>query len=90
MIFGYKWLVQSAAQTEAPSTETNPDEPLEEQTEEVEIEPGPEWRTYRVQKGDVLGSILPKFGLPTTKIRTAALDIIDLANLRIGQEFLLV
>ena len=49
--------------------------------------PTAEWRTYRVQKGDVLGSILPKFGLPTSKIRTAAIDIIDLANLRVGQEF---
>ena len=87
MIFGYKWLVQSAVQTEADPTISDIDTPVVETPEEIDIEPGPEWRTYRVQKGDVLGSILPKFGLPTAKIRTAALEIIDLANLRIGQEF---
>ena len=87
MIFGYKWLVQSAVHTEAPSTIVAIDTPVVDTTAEIDIEPTVEWRTYRVQKGDVLGSILPKFGLPTAQIRTAALDIIDLANLRIGQEF---
>ena len=87
MIFGYKWLVQSAVQTETISTSVDLDTPDDEPPEEIELEPSPEWRTYRVQKGDVLGSILPKFGLPTAKIRTAALEIVDLANLRIGQEF---
>ena len=75
-------------QTE-PLLEQNLDNTDDEPTPEEVPEPEPtaEWRTYRVQKGDVLGSILPKFGLPTAKIRTAAIDIIDLANLRIGQEF---
>ena len=87
MIFGYKWLVQSAVHTEAPSTIAELDAPIVDTPAEIDIEPSVEWRTYRVQKGDVLGSILPKFGLPTAQIRTAALEIIDLANLRIGQEF---
>ena len=88
LIFGYKALIKvSVAPSETLVTENAaPLEPTEPE-EVAEVEPEPEWRSYRVQKGDVLGSILPKFGLPTAKVRAAALDIIDLANLRIGQEF---
>ena len=52
-----------------------------------EILPEPEWKTYKVQKGDVLGSILPKFNLKTAEIHSAALHIVDLAKIRVGQEF---
>lgn len=87
LIFGYKTFINaSVTPSDTPAVEEAALEPTE-LVEVVEAEPEPEWRTYRVQKGDVLGSILPKFGLPTAKIRTAALDIVDLANLRIGQEF---
>ena len=86
LILGYKMIVQSTVTDTSETSElATVDEPALEEIPEPE--PSAEWRTYRVQKGDVLGSILPKFGLPTAKIRTAAIDIIDLANLRIGQEF---
>lgn len=86
LILGYKHLVQSTVTNPIAETDlSTTDEPIVEEVPPAE--PTAEWRTYRVQKGDVLGSILPKFGLPTTKIRTAAMDIIDLANLRVGQEF---
>ena len=91
LILGYRAFIQSAVQTQdiVPTEQQNNslEDPTLNEEDVPEIEPEPEWRSYRVQKGDVLGSILPKFGLPTTAIRTAALDIIDLANLRIGQEF---
>ncbi|MEC7983813.1 MAG: peptidoglycan DD-metalloendopeptidase family protein [Myxococcota bacterium] len=43
--------------------------------------------TYTVKKGDVLGKILPQFDLNTHEIHTAAKDIFDLANIRIGKQF---
>ena len=45
------------------------------------------WKEYTVQKGDILGTIMPKFNLPTNAIRSAALDIIDLAKIRVGKTF---
>jgi len=52
----------------------------------VQIEIEPEWRIHTIVKGEVLGIILPKYNLKTTEIRQAAIDIYDLAKLRIGQE----
>ncbi len=93
LVLGYRSFVDRTVQQSnseksetVASTGTTP-ATVEDVEDIPEPEPEPEWRSYRVQKGDVLGSILPKFGLPTAKIRNAALDIIDLANLRIGQEF---
>ena len=84
MITGYKAFVKQQLEPAPESQEL-----LNEQTieEPIELPPQPEWQTYKVQKGDVLGSIMPKFGLSTNEIRNVALDIIDLANLRVGQEF---
>ncbi len=88
LVAGYHSFINSALESTEDSPVVTPTNTPPTLTEELpEPEPEPEWRSYRVQKGDVLGSILPKFGLPTNEIRNAALDIIDLANLRIGQEF---
>ena len=83
LIFGWNALIE-----EPLRTDTTAELPQEEPPpiEEIEPEPEPEWKHYTVSKGDVLGSILPKFGLSTNEIRNAALSIHDLANLRIGQE----
>ena len=88
MIIGYRTLVSNRLSDPNTSTsEMNRMDTPETEEPEVELPPEPEWRSYRVQKGDVLGSILPKFGLKTTEIRNAALEIVDLANLKIDQEF---
>lgn len=84
MITGYKTFVKQQLQS-APELTELPD--AQEIIAEPELPPEPEWKSYKVQKGDVLGSIMPKFGLSTNEIRTAAIDIVDLANLRVGQEF---
>lgn len=88
MIIGYRTLVKNRlSDPNASNAETEMMEQPSIDEPAIELPPEPEWRSYRVQKGDVLGSILPKFGLKTTEIRNAALEIIDLANLKIGQEF---
>ena len=62
-------------------------EPSAEELIPEEIIPDPEWKKYKVRRGDVLGSIMPKFGLSTNEIHTSALHILDLAKLREGQIF---
>jgi murein DD-endopeptidase MepM/ murein hydrolase activator NlpD len=42
---------------------------------------------YTVQKGDVLGSILPKYGVSTHKVLNAAKNIFDLSKIRVGKTF---
>ena len=50
-----------------------------------EPEPGPTWEHHTIAQGDTLGEILPHFSAPTSEVRGAALDIHDLAKLRIGK-----
>ena len=87
MIIGYRTFVKvqlsDSAEQIAQTEQVNESSELPN----TPIPPEPEWRTYTVQKGDVLGTVLPKFGLNTNEIRNSAIEIIDLANLRIGQEF---
>lgn len=88
MIIGYRTLVSNRlSDPDTPISEMTMTDTPETEEPEIELPPEPEWRSYRVQKGDVLGNILPKFGLKTSEIRTAALEIVDLANLKIDQEF---
>ena len=85
VVFLYKKIIQNFDAPEIEDVEV-----MEEFTEDIieeVLEPEVEWRSYRVQKGDTLGKILPEFGLSTNQIRNAALAIYDLANLRIDQEF---
>ena len=75
MIIGYRTLVKNRLSD--PNTSNAETEMMEQPSIDepaIELPPEPEWRSYRVQKGDVLGSILPKFGLKTTEIRNAALE----------------
>lgn len=84
-VLGWKQIIEPSF---ASSTEIEPHQepmPIPEALPE-EIAPEPEWKTYKIKKGDVLGAILPKFNLKTAEIHTSALHIVDLAKLRVGQE----
>lgn len=61
----------SLAAPAAASAEEAPDEPV--------------WTAHEITRGEALGTILPKYGLPTTAVRTAALPHHDLAKIRAGQ-----
>ena len=45
----------------------------------------PVWMTHEISRGEALGTILPRYGLPTAAVRTAALPHHDLAKIRAGQ-----
>lgn len=42
---------------------------------------------HTVQKGEVLGSILPKYNIPTNEVLEASKSIFDLSKIRIGKTF---
>jgi murein DD-endopeptidase MepM/ murein hydrolase activator NlpD len=58
----------------------------QENLEEMEVQPEPEWIVHTIEKGEVLGTILPKYNLSTSTIQKAAIEIYDLSKLKIGQE----
>ena len=57
-----------------PVAETAPDTPE-----------GPVWTAHEITRGEALGTILPRYGLPTSAVRAAALPHHDLARIRAGQ-----
>ena len=61
-------------------------EPIQEPLPEPE-EPKPLVEEYTVKKGDFLGSILPKYGIPTHEVLTVSKEIFDLSKIRIGKRF---
>ena len=75
--------------SDTPSTEEASDAASVEAVMVVpppEPEPGPSWEHHTIVSGDTLGSILPKFAAPTHIVRDAALDLHDLAKLRVGRQ----
>ena len=55
--------------------------------EEPIVDPQPFTEIYTVKKGDFLGTIFPKFGIPVHETHQAAIDIFDLAKIRVGKDF---
>ena len=55
--------------------------------EEPVVDPQPYVETYTVQKGDFLGTIFPKFGIPTHETHQVAMEIFDLSKIRVGKSF---
>ena len=55
--------------------------------EEPIVEPKPYMEIYTVQKGDFLGTIFPKFGIPVHETHQAAIEIFDLSKIRVGKSF---
>ena len=87
-VLGWKRIIEpSLAATNIEQPQQEPVPLPEAIQEEIIPEPEAEWKSYTVKKGDVLGSILPKFNLKTAEIHSSAKHIVDLANIRIGQEF---
>ncbi|MEC8425347.1 MAG: hypothetical protein VX000_16295, partial [Myxococcota bacterium] len=43
------------------------------------------WTAHEIRQGESIGTILPRYGLPTGAVRTAALPHHDLAKIRAGQ-----
>ena len=76
----------------SPTSDADPTEAPEAIVENVmvveppEPEPGPTWEHHTIVGGDTLGSILPRFSASTTDVREAALEIHDLAKLRVGRQ----
>lgn len=49
------------------------------------VEPQPSWTVHEIARGEALGTILPRYGLPTTSVLDAARPHHDLAKLQAGQ-----
>ena len=49
------------------------------------MEPQPSWTVHEIARGEALGTILPRYGLPTTSVLDAARPHHDLAKLQAGQ-----
>jgi murein DD-endopeptidase MepM/ murein hydrolase activator NlpD len=60
--------------------------PVAEPQPQPEPEPRPAWVSYTVRRGDTLSALMPRFGVRSHEVREAALEVHDLAKLRIGRE----
>lgn len=69
--------VDAAADTAAPEAPAEAAEPP--------APAGPVWVEHRIQKGEVLSKILPRYGMPTRAVRAAAKDHYDLARIQAGK-----
>ena len=73
--------------TPAPAPIIQPDPTTVVPVEEPIEEPQPYIETYTVKRGDFLGTILPKYGIPTHETHQAAMEIFDLSKIRVGKSF---
>jgi murein DD-endopeptidase MepM/ murein hydrolase activator NlpD len=88
-------LAAAASLLYSPPADVDPHAPLVEQIAGAddsaaapEAPPAtPQWEAYTVKKGDTLGRILPRFGMPTHAVHRAALGHHDLAKLQAGTSF---
>ncbi|HCH64656.1 MAG TPA: peptidase M23 [Deltaproteobacteria bacterium] len=67
----------------ASSAEVTTDNATDEPEAEPEAEPS--WVKHTIARGEVLGKILPNYGLPTRAVLEAASDIHDLTRIRAGK-----
>lgn len=80
----------SSAAADAPRPGEGPSLADAATVEAVPEPPKPTWSVHEIQRGEALGSILPRYGLPTSAVRAAALPHHDLAKLKAGQELRLM
>jgi murein DD-endopeptidase MepM/ murein hydrolase activator NlpD len=93
--FGFSFcslLAVLISRSQNPTSDAEPTEAAAATVENVmvvappEPEPGPTWEHHTIVSGDTLGSILPRFSVSTVDVREAAMEIHDLAKLRVGRQ----
>lgn len=51
------------------------------------LEPEQYIQTHTIKKGEVLGTVFPKYGIPVHETHQAAIEIFDLSKIRVGKKF---
>lgn len=83
-------LATPPAAPEAPTPATPTATELASQPVEAEPAPppepvGPAWTDHKIERGQVLSKILPRYGMPTSAVRNAAKEHYDLARIQAGK-----